>query len=49
MHSQQLFLSVPTIEVGVAGHQQELDVLRIHRDILRSFVGESPVVENKRD
>ena len=35
MHSQQLFLGIPAEEVRVASNQQELEVLGIHREILR--------------
>jgi len=49
MRLQQLFLCIPTIKVVVAGHQQELDVLGIHCDVLHSFVSEPPVLKNEGD
>jgi len=34
MHSQQLFLGIPTGEICVARHQQEFDVFGVHSDKL---------------
>jgi len=49
MCSQQFFLDIPPVEVVVTSYQQELHVLGIHCDILRSFVSERPELENKGD